>query len=114
MGVRMRSYAYLSEGRNRRVFLSPNGRYVIKVPKNDTGYRDNVFEHRVYRRGGRRLSKRRYARCRIHVESGILVMERVCYEVSDEVLNANPWTMYVDCAQVGWTHDGRLVAYDYA
>lgn len=113
MGVRMRSYAYLGEGRNRRVFLSPNGRYVVKVPKNDQGYWDNVSEHRAYRCGGW-LGKGRHARCRIHAESGILVMERVRCESSPDVLDANQWTSAVDCGQVGWTHDGRLVAYDFA
>ena len=46
----------------------------------------------------------------------ILLMEKVTPVQSDDEIptHLRRWAAKFDCSQVGWTQDGRLVAYDYA
>lgn len=58
------------------------------------------------------LAKDNKARCRL-MPNGWLVMEYV-RQAKESWEDLPRWTYGVDCKQVGYTHDGRLVAYDYA
>ncbi len=92
-----------------------NGDWVIKIPRNETGISDTYREHRLFSQCGPN-SDRMFPLAKCHIvdnEDGIpiLYMEKVEYvPVSVELPG---WTHFVDCSQVGYTKDGRLVAYDY-
>lgn len=102
----------LGVGRHRAVFALPGERYVLKVPIVEMGYFDNSRENRLCRRDGWLLRKQ-MARCRL-LPSGLLVMERVTEPHEHERRDFPDWVGGVDCGQVGYTQDGRLVAYDFA
>lgn len=101
----------IGEGRNRSVFLLPSGKYVLKVPKNFDGELDNWREARRFkvRKENNYLP---LARCKMVPNSHLLVMEFVNTKYIDP--DERPrWTDFIDCAQVGYTGKGILVAYDY-
>lgn len=93
-------------GYSRMTFFDKD--FVYKVPRNSRGFDDNERE------AAWKDDFIPLADCSLKVEmpSGIpvLKMERV----SPTVLKTEPpeWVMWVDCAQIGYTKDGRLVAYD--
>lgn len=106
------------EGRNRRVFLMRG--YVIKVPLNYEGIDDNLHEGKQRRPAGPLGEYETiYARTRLvhHHDIPVLLMERVTHATSaalDAYFGKIPsWVYGIDCCQVGFTKDGRLVAYDY-
>lgn len=110
--------AIVHGGRNRNVF--DFGAYVVKLPKNGDGCADNDWEGSLS--NGESLGDMReiqYARTRMAYWRGVPVvfMEKVEHARPAEIvarLGYEPdWTMSVDCGQVGFTRDGRLVAYDY-
>lgn len=82
---------------------------VIKVPLSDSGARGNFQEVRIqgphYARTtlDKKLSK--------EFELPIIRMERVYPLKKGEELP--DWVREIDGAQVGWTRDGRLVAFDW-
>lgn len=104
-----RDWTFIGQGRTRAVFLLPGGRYVVKIPVDEMGYHDNWSEARQAKRDGW-LYKHQVARCRL-MKNGWLVMEYVKPATGEELPD---WVGSVDCGQVGWTRDGRLVAYDFA
>lgn len=91
-------------GRNRAVFVTRSGRFVVKAPLNDDGLADNQYE-------ATRASAR-CARSRAAYLLGIplVVAERVCLDVKKPYPH---WVDGVDCGQVGYNRKGRLVAYDF-
>lgn len=99
----------IGAGLYRRVFLeSPT--HVIKVPRNEWGDYCNEGEAQAA------PTDARYARCEMfaHAQTGVclLRMERVVrFPTRRDDLPG--WTHSIDCQQVGWTADGRLVAYDW-
>ena len=103
-------------GRNRNTF--DMGRYVVKVPKCLDGFADNDWEGSVSNANDDRAVVR-YARTRLAYleEVPIVFMERVNPATGAEIISKlgyePDWTMCVDCGQVGFARDGRLVAYDY-
>jgi hypothetical protein len=103
-------YPLLDFGRHRAVYDA--GRNVLKVPRHEKGYYDNLWEHDKSRSYGLRpdVNGIFYARCRA-LPSGILVMEKVIDPPSR--MSLPDWVGYVDCQQVGLTRDGRIVAYDF-
>jgi len=101
-----RDWTFLAETDKRRVFLSPSGKYVLKVPLNERGEDENWWEHYRYNVLG---WKDLYAKCRL--VGKCLVMEFV--KVATDLKNLPDWTRDIDCAQVGWNRKGKLVAYDY-
>jgi hypothetical protein len=109
---------HVYEGRNRRAYLIKG--YVVKVPLNWDGIADNSWEGSV-RNGDQPLREYDivYPKTRIVDFEGIpvLMMERVHPATSrliKRVLGRVPkWIDRVDCCQVGFTKDRRLVAYDY-
>jgi len=103
----------IGEGRNRRVFLLPSGLYVIKIPLNEDGIRDNCLEDTRFRR--QRADWYPLARCRLLDYSEYnLIMEYVepVYD-SQELMKKYSWVGFVDCCQVGYSKKNKLVAFDY-
>lgn len=106
-------------GRNRCVFLM--GSFVIKLPWNDDGFADNDWEGSVSNDPDYHDSEIiQYARTRLaYVEDvPVVYMEHVTYVPYDHlavIYDGNPpdWVDFVDCQQVGYTKNGRLVAFDY-
>lgn len=95
----------IGAGRNRITFLHPEGIYVFKVPHNLLGRHDN--EHEACIRGDKFAKcSRFYIRC-----IAILRMEFVVDIGYHEWYPK--WVDRIDGQQVGWTRDGRLVAYDF-
>jgi hypothetical protein len=93
----------IEEGRTRTVYDRGDG-YVVKVAINDEGWIANLRESRWA------SDYIPVAPCHLDDE-GHLVMEKIVrFPGPDEELPF--WAGYVDCAQVGYLADGRLVAYD--
>lgn len=103
-------------GRNRNCF--DMGSYVVKIPKNLDGFCDNDWEGSVSN-GNDDPNVVRYARTRMHYvdEIPVVFMEWVEHatgkKITEQIGYEPDWVMSVDCGQVGFTKDGRLVAYDY-
>jgi hypothetical protein len=107
---------YLGSGRNRRVFKHNN--FVVKIPRNEDGYSDNMMEYYRYSKN-KNLRKNKsgiqFARCRLMQQNCWLVMEYVIPLSYKESLERNiEWVGYIDCGQVGLAKDGHVVAYDYS
>ena len=107
-----RGLTYLGMGTNRVTYLSQSGKYVYKVPLNGWGWQANRREAELWSKHvkGGSFFHGKLARCKL-APSGILVMELVKTRVHEEDLPE--WATYIDCAQVGYNHQGQLVAYDY-
>lgn len=102
-------YQLLGVGRNRVTFLLPSGKYVLKIPRNDSGVWDNHHEARL-------SGTWNYARCKLVNLCGIwcLVMEYLnCETIYKEYDSLPDWTIGVDCCQVGYNRKGKLLAYDF-
>lgn len=103
-------------GRNRNVF--DMGRYVVKVPKNLDGFADNDWEGSVSNANDN-PEEVRFARTRmVDFEEVPLVFMEYVEPASTETIVARlgqepDWVRSVDCGQVGFARDGRLLAYDY-
>jgi hypothetical protein len=104
-------------GRNRAVF--DMGSYVVKLPRNSQGFGDNDWEGSISNGPDSDPAEDiQYARTRMfyvklpeHDYIPILFMEKVVYAERQEHLP--DWVMSVDCGQVGWSKNGKLVAFDY-
>jgi len=99
----------IGAGLYRRVFRE-SAAYVVKVPRDAWGEYCNEGEAREA------PTSVIFARCKTfeHPRTGItlLRMERIVrFPTSRTQLPG--WTDGIDCQQVGWTADGRLVAYDW-
>lgn len=113
MKTKPREYKFLGEGRTRAAFLTPSGDYVIKVPIDEMGFVDNFREYRMWQQFNKWIPKEYLARCKLHLDSGILVMEVV--NPTYVPMDGRPaWVDSIDCGQVGYNRKGKLVAYDYA
>ena len=103
-------------GRNRNVF--DMGSYVVKIPKNFYGMGDNEWEGSVSN-ANEDPEEIQYARTRLIYweDIPIVFMEYVEPATSTEIvekIGAEPeWVACVDCGQVGFNKNGRLVVYDY-
>jgi hypothetical protein len=107
-------YSYLAEGRNRAVFIKDE-KWVVKVPLNDYGMSDNYAEERRYQKFGKTGDDIPYAECRVvHDTNGIPLLEMERVTLLTETDAVPKWADYVDCAQVGRTSSGEIVAYDYS
>ena len=113
-----RGLVTIGQGSGRRVFLSPSGRFVFKVPLQEWGLRANQREHQIYRypkMGPDYLNRKRCARCRL-APSGVLVMElvRTGNAVGARLAEDLPdWALRVESYQVGTNRAGDQVAYDF-
>jgi hypothetical protein len=113
----------VGEGRGRIVFLSPNKKYVLKFPLNETGIEDNKIEAIIYSRF--KKNKKEYiedfAPCRL-INNIVLMMKAIVEDYGfgkicnvDDYSNKFPdWVFNYDCNQCGLLSNGKLVVYDYA
>ncbi|MBA9846800.1 hypothetical protein [Ralstonia pickettii] len=107
-------------GRTRNVFQMRGG-YVVKLPKNFLGIRDNDWEGAVSNAPDSLGCEWhvQYPRTRLAVfdEVPVVFMEFVKPLSSQEIVSQfghePEWVMSVDGGQVGVNRAGRLVAYDY-
>lgn len=112
----MKCFVYLGEGNHRIGFQ--HGRYVVKVPLNESGLHDNQKEYdrwKDYRKhyfSGKMQSRPvvKLARCRL-LFNYFLVMELVRPCLWKEQPR---WARRIDCGQVGFNCNNIVVAYDYA
>lgn len=102
-------FKLIGEGRNRLTYLSPSKKYVIKVPKNPEGIRNNFFEARDCKKDSW-LYRNQKAKCRMW--GYLLVMEYV--KPVYNFWELPNWILTVDCQQVGYDRKGNLVAFDFA
>lgn len=106
----------IDEGRNRRVFVF--SKYVIKIPITYNGITDNDWEGSISNTNDD-PDEIRYPRTRLTYWEAlpIVLMERVTLVTTAAIkarLGSCPdWVNSVDGGQVGFTRDGRLVAFDY-
>lgn len=108
------SFQYLGSGRSRAVWR--HGNYVVKIPLNEAGIHDNIYERSVFqRRRQPRYDWGHWARCRLLGD--ILIMQYVdtdSFHYADMTSSpAYDWTYAIDGLQVGYNRFGQLVAYDY-
>jgi hypothetical protein len=92
----------------RSVYLDDRGRRVFKVPVNMAGIDAN------YREDGHTDPDIPLASCRLvdpEAEFPVLEMEWV-RSITVKYDELPDWVGWVDCGQVGYTDDGRLVAFD--
>lgn len=84
--------------------------YVVKVPRDEWGEFCNEGEAREA------PTAAIFARCKAfkHPRTGVVLlrMERIVRFPTART-KLPDWTDGIDCQQVGWTADGRLVAYDW-
>lgn len=123
----------VAAGGTRLVYLTNDGKYVIKFPRSGYGITVNADEHRIWHKYKNSPDKNKggilYAPCRL-VHGSILVMKalaKICGESAGDAdatrngviptdtlpSNVPGWCYKLDCEQVGYLPDGRLVAYDY-
>jgi hypothetical protein len=115
-------YPYLGSGRHRSVYDLQDG-WVLKLPYCATGVRANEEEFDAYTKmiaAGNVWGNYNpvYAQCSLLVFHGVLAvrMEKVEVDIygRQDMTREYGWIASVDCGQVGWTKDGRLVAFDYS
>ncbi len=104
-----RGYQRLGRGSQRCGYLSPNGKWVVKVPiDGESSEYANEFEAHCWKTRDYTKTPVRLARCRMC--GPLLVMEAV------EVVDPTPceWAHWIDNHQVGLNRAGDFVAFDYA
>ncbi len=100
--------------------MSPNKKWVIKIPRISDGRLANREEASLYRqfgsRGSNPLDGLHYARCRLIPNTDVLVMEAVDVSRFNQMSYRDypVWTEQVDSGQCGFTRLGRLVAFDFS
>lgn len=105
-------YQFLGTGTRRAVFLTPNERWVVKVPLSGMGMLGNRTEARRYAA----LPDDIYAKARLHniMPLGIPVLFMEYLEPVMEGFSELPdWTWGIEMWQVGYDKYGNLKAYDY-
>jgi len=135
----LKGYTFLGMGKDRMTWLAPNGRYVLKFPRWESGIGANNYEARTWKDSLRNPDPDGpvYAPCRL-LRNGALMMWAArnlqggtngCQSARERGLGGNdyyeewdngelpedfpPWVYDVDCCQVGILRNGRLAAYDY-
>lgn len=110
-----REYGTPEVGRTRAVFDRGDG-YMIKVPLNGEGFMANRSESLTSEAGDDFIP---IAKCWQEDDKSIpdgeinvLIMEKVTPITTIDYKALPNWVGFVDCAQVGHTKDGKLVAYD--
>lgn len=105
-----KTHEFLGEGRSRKVFIIDD-LWIIKVPLNEEGIHDQYWVLDCFEKN---KAQGIYAQCYLKIENEIplLIMERVKPFIGDS-RSLPKWVQQIDYQQVGYTKDGRLVAYDY-
>ncbi len=102
------TYTHIGSGLKRDVYVSPDGEYVVKVPKNNLGEEENIREYETYTKNPGSI----YAKCEL-LDDNYLKMEYVEPVYFKKGDDYPEWTLSIAEHQVGYTRDKRLVAYDY-
>lgn len=108
-----RTLKLINWGRHRNTY--DDGKFVVKVPRNESGRHDNYREadlFKFYREQGH-PDGQRLARCRV-LKNGYLVMEKLETRIGCDWDKLPKWANYIDCGQVGLDRKGVYKAYDYA
>lgn len=103
------------DGRNRVAMISPDRRIVFKLPLNNSGMLDNYRERRAFVLNIRKKGYVEMAACRIIIPDGDAGVPMLAMQYVEPIRYSNDlpkWVDCVDCAQVGYNRQGRLVAYD--
>ncbi len=117
-----KGYTYLGEGGYREVFISPDKRWVVKLPKYE-GQLDNWHEFMNYvnwKTLSINFDKRRFARTKFLELFGLPVVVMETLESAgrrydtEEVPNWPEGLSLPDDLQVGKNRKGEWVVYDYA
>lgn len=107
-------YKCLGAGGSRVTFDVGDG-LVAKIPFGDNWYNESESKKSE---ASSITGIKDLAQATVFYEEGvaILLMEKVRPVVNDSEIphDMRGWADSFDCAQVGWTDDGRLVAYDFA
>lgn len=110
-------FTYLSAGRHRMAFLDIRTDFVVKIAHNIDGIQANREEVSSFR--NRNSNSLPMAKCYswVIVEDCpiAIVMEYVEMAKDRYTLSIiHPWVWSVDCGQVGYNKQGKLVAFDYS
>lgn len=99
-------YNNFSYGNTRIVFYTGHG-YVVKVPHNLKGEKDNIKESNIYL-----LYRRCFAKCRLFIRQNIpiLIMEQV---ITNHKLATPDWARELGSCALGIDRKGQLVVFDY-
>jgi hypothetical protein len=106
-------------GRNRITFEFPS--FVVKLPITLNGITDNDWEGSISNNPNAEPCdwQVQYARTRLYYKGDIpiILMEKVKHATRAALIKRfgkePKWVACVDCGQVGFNKQGRLVAYDY-
>jgi hypothetical protein len=109
-----KGFKFIGSGRQRATFLTPSGKYVLKIPRDDSegdAEEANRSEAHAYISGCLPFP---VAKCRLirYLGKDCILMEKVDTS-PDYKRSENKWVNKVDIYQVGYTRKGQLVAYDY-
>ena len=98
------------KGRHRIVFIDHKNDEVLKVPSQyESGIAANFQELDIQ---GKHLAKTKLDE-QLSVRFGIPIIRMELVQEAGGRKNQPSWVNYIDCQQVGYTKDGRLVAYDW-
>lgn len=105
----------VAQGRHRRVFISKDGLTVYKVPYAPSGEDANIYE--LENQGDLTaetwLHEKLTRELGVHVIQAEFVRDISAKELRRLTKEQRDWAFSLDCFQVGYTADGRLVAYDW-
>lgn len=138
--MRQLRFTFLGQGRDRRTYLSPNKRYVLKFPKDEGGVEANQREASIWKEFGNKpdhgMGGACYAPCRL-ICGSILMMRAMAkiygctygdeagrnylggYEVHEDNSDESGLPYWAcdpdntDSYQVGQLPNGKFVVYDY-
>lgn len=96
----------IASGRNRTVFKSECGEWVYKLAHHVSGEIDNAYEAKCWAKGHEEAPE-----CYETEIAGVPVL-RMEFVAATSGKDLPDWVDFIDCRQVGYTKDGRLVAYD--
>lgn len=102
-------FKFIGKG-NSRICFQFTSNLVIKVPLNEIGEQNNIYEADTYK-------KFSAAKCVLHsyLDVNILIMEFISKIENNEKLTESEKLLYLcsDCGQVGYNRSRKLVCYDW-
>lgn len=96
-----------ASGRNRTVFRSKCGEWVYKLPHNASGEMDNEYEAHLWE-----VECEYSPECYLDEVEGVTVLKMEYVTPVSNCKGLPDWVNWVDCQQVGYTREGKLVAFD--
>lgn len=116
--VLRKQFGMYKHGRSRKVYIDKKNNLVYKLPITSNNNRYNIEERMNYLAYLHDNTKIPVATCELFYTSDnvpVLIMEYVTdyIKVHKTYTDLPAWARFIDTYQVGYTSDGRLVAYDY-